>query len=228
MVKEKNVNTEINQEQELAKLRPRYLGLIPTAKELKVINEETKKQAIDCIRELNLLAEQFKKLRDYFLKPIEDHIKNIKKDYKPYLQEIEDIVGKDSYYGLRGQLANYETKMAETRRIEEERLRKEQEEKYKKDVAKADKKSEIAPPPPPPITVEAKKEEGVSYRDDWTYDKDNIEIEKVPEILNGVRLKTLDGKVVQKLIDAGCREIPGLKIFCKKVPIIREEKVSDL
>ena len=225
---EKNTNADSNYSQELVKLKPRFDGLVQVARVLKVINEETKKQAIDHIRELNLLTEKFQGLQDYFLKPIEDHVKKVKKDFKPFLKEIESIVGKDSYAGLRGQLADYETQQAEIRRKEEEKLRAEQQKKYDKEVVKADKKGEIAPPPPPPVLVQAKKEEGVSYSDKWTYHEDKVEIEKVPEVFGGVRLKILNDRAVQKLIDAGAREIPGIPIYCKKIPIIREEKLENL
>lgn len=225
-------NTNADYTQEIAKLKPRYNNFVQVATELKIVNEETKKQAIDLIRELNLLTEQFQKAYDYFMKPVEDHVKKVKKDFRPFFKKIEEIVGKSSYDGLRGQLSDYETKQAEARRIEEEKLRKKQQEEYNKQVKKADKAGEIASVPPPPAKVEAVKEADVSYRDDFTFDEINYEIEKVPEVLifSGVtiRLKSLDKKAVQKLIDLGAREIPGIKIFCKKIPIIRETSIENL
>jgi hypothetical protein len=56
----------------------------------------------------------------------------------------------------------------------------------------------------------------------------NVDLDKVPEVLNGIRLKILNEKAVQKIIEAGCREIPGIKIYCKKVPIIRDESLENL
>lgn len=213
---------------ELATFEPQYKNLITEAKVLRIKDEVSKKRAIDLIRELNLLFDQYQNAEDKVIKPLKDHIKNLEKETKPYKKAITEIVGKDSYSGLRGQLSDYETKMAEDRRKEEERLRAEQQKTYDKEVAKAGKKGEIAPAPPPPVIVQGAKESGVSFRDDWTFDEKRVAIEQVPEIFGGVRLKKLDEKAVQKLIDAGCREIPGVPIYAKKVPIIREEKLEDL
>jgi hypothetical protein len=220
--------TELNQEQELAKYEPQYKTLLQQGADLIINSEETKVQGISLIRDLGLLSDKYKKLRDFLVKPIKDHVKKIEASIKPYEKAIEKVVGDSSYTGLRGQLSAYETIREATARAEEEKLRKIQAEEYKKKVQIADKKGEIAPPPPPPIVVEKNKEEGVAYSDKWTFDDEVFEIEKVPEILNGVRLKILDTKTIQKLIDAGCREIPGIRIFCKKIVIIREEKVENL
>jgi hypothetical protein len=214
--------------QELVKYEGRYNELIKQGLELKISNEETKKQAIALIREYNLLIDSYNSRLDFWLKPIKIHIKNIEKMVKPYIKVLTEIFGKDSYSGLRGQLSDYETKMEDVRRKEEERLRIEQQKKYDKEVAKAEKKGEIAPPPPPPVIVDVKKEEGVSYSNKWTFDEMNVDLDKVPEVLNGIRLKILNEKAVQKIIEAGCREIPGIKIYCKKVPIIRDESLENL
>jgi hypothetical protein len=56
---------------------------------------------------------------------------------------LTEIFGKDSYSGLRGQLSDYETKMEDVRRKEEERLRIEQQKKYDKEVAKAEKRERL-------------------------------------------------------------------------------------
>jgi len=222
------ISVELNHEHEIAQLKPRYETLILEAKGLKIIDEETKKKGIDLVRELEGLADIFDKKLKEIVKPLKDHTKFWENLIKPFSKSLIELAGKDSYEGLRGQLSDYETKQSEARRIEEEKIRKEQQDAYNKEVKKAEKKGAIPPPPPPPVEVKESKEEGVSYRDDYSFDENGVQIDKVPEIFNGVRLKILDKKTVQKLIDAGTREIPGIPITFKRVPIIRSEKIEDL
>jgi len=228
MTQKTKIIVEQNHEQKLEKFEPRYKELVLEAKELKIVNEETNKRGVDLVRELKELFKWYESFLEMWIGDFKVAVKKREKIVKPYMKSLKEIIGKDSYNGLRGQLADYETKRQEEANKEEERLRIKQQKEYDKKVVKAEKKDEIPPPPPPPIKVETNKEKDVSYRDDWTYDKENIELSKVPETLMGVSIKMLDDKAVSKLIKGGVREIPGLRIFAKKVPIIREEKLEDL
>lgn len=217
-MEEKNI---VTQEQELGKYEDRFKILVKEGTVLKIVNDSTKVQVLGIIRDFNFLTKKYKELKDYFTKDLKAHVKKIEGNFIPYEKAIKEIVGKDSRSGLRGQLADWEMKCQEEARKEEERVRTEQQKKYDKDVAKADKKGEIAPPPPPPVNIQSKKEEGVSYRTEFDFQVFDENI--IPR-----EYLILDEKKVKKLVKDGLKNVPGLRIFARKIPIIKEESLDNL
>lgn len=55
---------------------------------------------------------------------------------------------------------------------------------------------------------------GVSFREDWTFDV--IEFDSIPR-----RFMTIDEDEILSEIKAGAREIPGLRIYSTRTPIVR-------
>lgn len=222
MTQKTQVLVEKNPEQEIAKFEPRFKELILEAKSLKVVDEKTNIRATDLIREIEGLADNYKKLREDLYKPIKDHIKKQEGKIKIYEKSLIELAGENSYSGLRGQKTDYETKQAEARRIEEERLRKEQQAKYDKEVKKAEKKGDIPPPPPAPIIVEAPKEDGVFYRTEKDYEI-LIDSEIPREYLIADEKKIKAGVKVGIIIDS-----KWIRVFERKILGVREEKIENL
>jgi len=224
--KPKNIaKKEMDLESEIQRYNPRYQGLIQESSELKIIDDITYKRGIDLVRDLNILSNSYKKLRNFIVKPFKDHIKVIEGRIKPFENKIKDIVG-DYKSGLKGQMSNYEIKKREEAQKKQDDFNKQQQEQYKEQVSSAEQNGEIVPTAPVPIKVEREKEEGVQFRDNYIFE---IEDEsKVPNEINGVLLKMLNTKAIQGLIDAGVRQIEGLKIFNRPIPVIKEQKIEDL
>lgn len=202
---------------ELAKREDRFNFLVQEGIVLKIIDEKTKNKCIDLIRELKGLAGQYKNL----LKPIKEIVKRIEGNIKPYEKKLEELLGKNSKEGLRGQLGLWEMKVQEEARKREEKLRYEQQKRYEEELARAEKQKEIPPPPPPPVNIEVKKEKGVSYTTEYGYEVINInEVDR--------QYLMLDEKKVRQHIKEGSRNIKGLRIFERIKTTIREESLEDL
>jgi hypothetical protein len=192
--------------------------LMKEAKDFKIVDDVSNVRATAIIRDLELLGCQFKRFRESLYKPIKDFIKGMEAKITPYEKTIKDTVG-DWQTGIRGAKSRYETERDNARRKEEERLQAEQQAKYAKEVAKADKKGAVPPPAPAPVVVVAPKEEGVSYSEKWVFEV--VDFDLVPS-----DCKIIDDQIVNARINkGGVRTIPGLKIWCVKTPIIREEQV---
>ena len=215
MSKTKEVEA-VNPEHQLAQYEPLYTRLTGWAT-LKVVDERSKTEALEAIRGLEELQDKYKAFRDSL---VSDTIKKMQKLVQSREKIIKDIVG-DWSKGLRGQLSGYETAQSEIRRKEEERLQAEQAKKYAKAVAKADSKGSVPPPPPPPVAVIAPKEDGVSFSTKAVFEI--IDINLVPR-----EYLCLNEKMVNKIINAGIKEIAGLRISNIKTARIGESKEEDI
>lgn len=213
-----------SQTQKITELKPRFNSLMKQGLDLKVIDDSTNSKATEIIKECSFLQAQYKKFREKLYKPIKDHIKLVESEIIFFEKELEKVSGKTSRDGLKKQKSDYELKCEEERRKEEERLRKEQQRKYEKKVEKAEKKGEIAPPPPPPVTVEAPKEEGITYRDEFDFELIEGKENDIPR-----NLLIPDEKKIRKGVKAGVIETASwIRVFKRKVLVNKEESIDNL
>jgi hypothetical protein len=214
----KTVPVVVIPEQELAKFEPSYNRLTAEGKGLKIVDEATKLNALDIVRELENLQDKYKAFRDSL---VSETIKKMQKLVQGREKVIKEIVG-DWHSGLRGQLSQYETLQEQARIEQEARLREKQQKEYEKQIAKAEKKGTVPPPPPAPVAVVAQKDEGVSYSEKWVYEV--VDFKALSD-----DCKMVDDKLVMNLINkCGVREKAGLKIWSVKTPIIKEVGLGDL
>lgn len=206
-----------DEKQELVQYQESYNNLIQQGRDLKIKDESSKIIGIIIIRELKLLQAQYKKIKDYFTKDLKTHIKKIEGNITPYEKEIKAMLGEaKKMTGLCGQLAKYETEQENIRCKKEEELRKEQQKQYEEKIKEAEENKQVAPPPPMLVNIEFQKSEGISYRNEWNY-------EIVDKNIIPKEYLIIDDKKIKGVIKVGIKEIPGLRIFSIKVPVIKEE-----
>ena len=120
-----------------------------------------------------------------------------------------------------------EAERREKERREEEERRQREIEKIMRaaEKAKSEEKQEAliekavmveAAPPPEIQTV---KVQGAHTRDNWKFEI--VDMNQVPTTFSGVVIRTLDATAVRKLVSAGVRSIPGLRIYNDPIAVIR-------
>lgn len=190
------------QEKQLSLLKGKKDGFLAQVQETVIDSFMTLTSAVDLTKHIKKLYKEFEDHRKKRVKPIKDSIKIIEGDYKPFttaLLEAEDV--------LKGKIETYQLKKEEERLKEENRLQEKQQKQHEKAVEKAEDKGVVPPAPPAPVHVETEgKVEGLQMRKIWTF---QIEDEmKIPK-----EYMIADTKKIGKVVKAGIREIPGVRIY---------------
>lgn len=184
--------------------------LLIFAQNLQVTDEKTAAQAVEVLAAAKQAKRGMEDARKMFVGPLDRHVKAINAWFKDKLSPVTEA---DEV--TRKKLGAYQDEKDRIVREEADRRRKEQEEAYRKQLAEA-KKNKVEPPPVI-IPVEEPKQNittfsthGMAKRRSlgWTFEI--VDLSKVPDEWKKL---VLDEGLVKEAIDAGAREIDGLKIY---------------
>jgi len=210
MAEKQKVSPEELQLQEISK------GITPIEKkvnELIVKDEVTMLVATDLVSQLRKKKNEIENGRLVLTKPLNDHVKFINGIFNPkydFVDNLEKVVD--------GKIKEYRRELEKARIAEEDRLRKLQEEKNEKDLKKGKTvEFNVAPVvvPSAPAKVEGKKG-AVAFTKFWNYEIEDFKklpAKYVAQVLNLAHDKGLYDTVVRKAVEAGEREIAGVRIF---------------
>ncbi|MFA5405613.1 MAG: hypothetical protein WC358_11830 [Ignavibacteria bacterium] len=196
------------------------------ALKLRIIDEDTRIEVSNLLITANNLLKLLKDRKSDPLKKIDDTIKQIKADYNETKSAVEKVVKilkdeilRENIEANRKREAE-ERKAADKIRQEEEKLKKDL--KSKNDLikenaenkleVKTDKILERVEEKAPVIKSVSTTTGNTVVKEVWTYDI--IDIEKVPSEYVKKELKAAE---VRSAINGGKYEIPGLKIYKKKI-----------
>lgn len=162
------------------------------ADKLYIDKKSSEVKALDLIKKIKNYITWLEDKRNYYVKPPNEYVKNVNNMFKPFSNELKSIDGI-----IRGKMIAYNNKR------EEEELKK----------AKAAIKEPI---PYEPEDVKTTKIEGatISYKTIMKFEI--LDISKVP-----AEYMILDNVKVNSAIKDGVTQIPGLRIFEKKITALR-------
>lgn len=209
-MEKQKVSPEELQLQEISK------GITPIEKkvnELVIKDEDSMLVATDLVSQLRKKKNEIEDGRLVLTKPLNDHVKFINGIFNPkydFVDNLEKIVD--------GKIKEYRRELEKARIAEEDRLRKLQEKENEKNLKKGKPvEFNVAPVvvPSAPAKIESKKG-AVSFTKFWNYEIEDFKklpAKYVAQILNLAHEKGLYDTVVRKAVEAGEREIAGVRIF---------------
>jgi len=189
------------QELKIRELEKEQKDVMCKVLEVNVVDQVTLTDAVSFTQEIKRTIKRVDDLRKFFVNPLNAQVKQINLKFKPIIVDFEQ-----AEQVLKRRIVDYQEAEEKERLKEEEKIRKQQEKKYEKQVEKSEKKGEIAPPPPAPVHIEKPKTEGLRITKRWTFEILN-ENEVPREYL------AVDTKKIGKVVQAGIREIKGVKIY---------------
>lgn len=191
------------------------LSCVDQAKELEVDSDESAQLAVDMDRQAQQAMKSLEEQRKRWVKPLQDHVKQINADFKPYVAKAEAVRS-----ALRGKLIAWQKK-------KDEEIRKANEAKRREEMARALEESEQleaeghndlakekldrALTPHPSKLVEKGRTRGVmgssaKVSKFWTYRI--VDQSKIPN-----QYMKPDLGALRKAVNGGERSIPGLEIY---------------
>lgn len=184
------------------------LELLERAQGIEIVDEATDLEAAEFLSQVKTARKRWDELRHWFTDPLETQKKRIiakfKTDDAP-LEQAEKIVGGKHIAWVRQQ--------QELARKEQERLRKLAEAKQARQAAKAEERGEEPPPVVIPMpTVQAPPKTlhtasgAVRTRTIWKHEV--VDMAALPD-----EYKIADEVKLGKVVRAGVREIPGVRIY---------------
>jgi len=196
-------------EKELVELQRSQSTIEIAVRALIVNSQETLERALDFTKEIIGLKKRAKEEKDFYVKPLKAHIKDIDNRWNPIIskiEEVEKILRKDK-------IEPYQISVVAEAKRQEEKLRQEQIKKFERETAKAEKKGVVPPPPPAPVKIEVPKVAGLNMKEIPAYE---IEDEtKIPK-----EYWKVDEVKIGKAVRAGIKDIPGVRIFKKMTSAI--------
>lgn len=199
--------------QEIAVLINDVNSLEVKANQLEITDEKSMVEASSILGVIASTKKRFEDVRKFFTKPLNDHVRNIKDQFKA---QAEPLNRADKI--IRTKVLKYNQEQERKRKEEEERLRKLVEEANKKAQEYAEITGEEHIPiviPQTEVKQSVKSNLGTTtIKKVWTFEVVN-ENEIPREYL------VLDVKKVNEAIKAGVREIKGLKIYEKDEIAVR-------
>lgn len=202
---------QINTDQELVELSKRQKGIIEVADKIQVDSTDQLKKTFIYRQDIKKNLKDLKVLKDHLLKHAKEEIRERNAEFKPF----EDALAKADKT-LKYKQEVFQVEEDKKIQIEQEKLLKEQQKRYQKEVAKAEKKGDDAPPPPPPPKVEVEKIEGYQSRKVWDFEV--VDISKIPD-----EYMIVDEKKMRRVVKAGTRNIPGVRIFERTISAISQD-----
>ncbi len=197
--------------------------------EIKINDDKNLNEATELLKAIKQKIKQIEERRTDLVKPLNDYIKNLNNEFRPYKEKAEQIKKI-----LEEEILRY-NKIRETRLIEEARIKKEAElKRLKEEQEKASKLNEVFGDESQKVLSDVfqKQHDKLENKDieisnviksdkattitrkQWTYEI--TEENQVPR-----EYCSPDHYKIQIAIKNGIREIPGLKIFEKEILVTR-------
>lgn len=182
--------------------------LLERAKGLEIIDEDSDLEAAEFLSQVKTARKRWDELRHWFTDPLEAQKKAILAKFKvddAPLEQAQKIVG--------GKHITWVRQQQEAARKEQERLRKLAEARQERAERKAEEQG-VEPPPviipmptvqAPPKTLHTSAGK-VTIRSDWKHQV--VDFAALPE-----EYKVPDEVKIGKVVRAGVREIPGVRIY---------------
>lgn len=198
----------IEQDERVQELSQGSLELIERAQGIEIVDKETDDEAAEFLAQVKTARTRVDELRHWFTDPLEKQKKAIIARFKATdapLEQAQRIVG--------GKHVAYQRQETEAARKEQERLRKLAEAKHARQAARAEEKGLEAPPviiPMPTIQAPPKTihtpSGSVTTRSIWKHEV--VDMAALPDAY-----KIADAVKLGKVVRAGVREIPGVRIY---------------
>ena len=201
----------VDQDQRVVEFSAKAKALIEHAESIVITDEASDYEAVEFIANVKSTLKGWDELRHFFTDPLEAHKKSIIARFKP------DAEGLDKAQKIAGSKhINYTLAKEEAARKEQERLRKLAEAKQARQAAKAEEKGLEAPPvviPMPTVEAPAKTIHTaagkVTMRSVWKAEITDFNL--LPD-----EYKMADEVKIGKVVRAGIRQIPGVRIYEEK------------
>lgn len=223
-------------------LEPHFVAILQFEEEAKAIevkDDVTNGRALYLLTSLAPLKKEIEASRVSAVKPFNDLVTTINGKVKAYSTMIN--VAEDT---LKGKSIVYTEEKERIRKAEEDRLRKIQQEEearirkqqeeerlaHEKALREAEAANKPAPPPPPPVvmappppvvafapppkTQHTATGGSATMKMEWTFEVTDLKL--VPD-----EYKIVDEVKIGKLVKAGLRQIPGVRIYQKTNLLIR-------
>ena len=198
----------IDKDERVQELSQSSLELLERAQSIEIVDDESHLEAAEFLAQVKTMRKGWDELRHFFTDPLEAtkkmYIAKFKADDAP-LEEAQRIVG--------GKHVAYQRAQQEAARKEQERLRKLAEAKQARQAAKAEEKGLEEPPvviPMPTIQAPPKTlntaSGSVTTRTVWKHQV--VDMATLPD-----EYKIADDVKLGKVVRAGVREIPGVRIY---------------
>jgi Asp-tRNA(Asn)/Glu-tRNA(Gln) amidotransferase C subunit len=200
--------------EELKNLDRQQKTILKRIEEINIIDTGTLQGAVEVIKELKKARDEVKKVREFFVKPLQKQVKEINDKFKPYTDALDNAESE-----IKGKILFYEQGEERKRQEELEKLREKQQEEYQKEIKKAEKKGQIPPPPPAPIEIVKPRIEGLAMRKIWDFEV--VDENKIPQ-----EYLIPDAVKIRKVIQAGVRNIEGLRIFEKEIVAVSKDELQ--
>jgi len=148
--------------------------------------------------------------RQFFVKPLNDQVKKINDLFK---ELAAPLVSADTL--IRGKLSEYRSVQAEIARKEQERLNRLAEQQQERLNKKAEKEGVEAPKIIAPVVTQLPTKVGnVATRKVWAFEITDSAL--VPR-----QYLVIDDKAIRSAIQAGAREIAGVRVYQKEELVVR-------
>lgn len=203
-------------ESEIKPIEAKMLSLRESAEAMVIESDEQYAGASDALDVVNSEKKAADKMRKFFVDPLNAQVKNINALFMPRIDAADEVV-----QIIKKKMALYFDKKEAARIAEEKRLQairdaadKKREEKGLAPIAEPVR--EIETPAKTVVTGNSKAQ----VRKKWTGEVEHID--QLPDdvkkaIMAEAWNKGIITSVVQKFVDAGVREMPGVKIYEKTI-----------
>lgn len=215
--KTKEVVTDIIKiENEVKPIEEKMHSLKEQAVAMIIVNDEDYGNASIALDVVNSEKKAADKMRKFFVDPLNQQVKSINSLFNPRIDSADEIVKI-----IKGKMAEYFEKKEAERIKEEKRLQaiRESANKKREEAGKeliAEPIREVAEPEKTVIAGNSKAQ----VRKKWTAEVEHMDMlpdEIKKTIMAEAYRKGIVGSVVQKFVDAGAREIAGVKIYEKTI-----------
>lgn len=199
-------------ETELKPIESEMTAFKDRAESLVIKTEEDYKSASDFLDLVNSKKKNTDKIRKFFVEPLNTQVSNINGMFMPQVKAADELV-----QVIKKKMATFFNEQEAKRVAEQARLdkirddaNKKREEEGKEIIAEPVR--EVAMPQKTVATGSSKAQ----VRKVWTHEVEHLD--QIPEdikkaIIGEAWKKGIVKSVVQKFVDAGMREIPGVRIF---------------
>jgi len=190
-------------DQEIKKVSKNLPGMIESAEQLEILNQETRETAVTILGELKKVKSLVNDRKLFYTKPL----KQMMTDYNTMANNFLEPIKKADQL-IRGKLIKYDDYLEDLKRKEEEKL--------KKKTEKAIQENKPLPVAKPIDTTKKVKSENNTF----TVTKVR-KFEITDEMELPRQFLTPDLKKIGKLVKAGIEEIPGVRIWTEKSSMVR-------
>ena len=189
-------------------LNEKQLEIVNRVKSITITSRESLEETVFLTRDIKEAKKKVESELKFHTDPLSEQIRNERQKYKPFLDMLDK-----AELELKSKIVVYQSEQEKIRMAEEKWLIKLQEKQYAKDIQKAEKKGMEAPPPPPPITIKEENVAGLQIRKMWDFQI--VDEKKITR-----EYLCVDEKKIRKVVNAGVREISGIRIFEKSISAI--------